>query len=122
REWPEPKIETAGGKSQFMGKLASHALDFGKPDRKPKGGVSGAAVRETIAILHERRRPLRTRELLDILASRQIIIGGKNPIIGLSSHLCRTPELISDRSQGWSLREWKPDLLAQQTNLDHAAE
>src|SRR5437016_2223851 len=40
REWPEPKIETAGGKSQFMGKLASHALDFGKPDRKPKGGVS----------------------------------------------------------------------------------
>jgi hypothetical protein len=122
KEWAEPKIATAGGKSAIMEELASDAANSAKGYRRPKGGVSGAAVRETLTILRERRRPIRTRELLDILAARQIVIGGKNPVIGLSSHLCRTPELVADRSQGWSLREWESDLLAQQTNLDHAAE
>jgi hypothetical protein len=122
REWAEPKIDTAGGKSTIMGELSSDAPKSAKGDRRPKGGVSGAAVRETLTILRERRRPMRTRELLDILASRQIVIRGKNPVISLSSHLCRTPELVADRSQGWSLTEWKSDLLTQPTNLDHAAE
>jgi hypothetical protein len=122
KEWAAPKIDTAGGKSTIMGESANSAPSSAKGDRRPKGGVSGAAVRETITILRERRRPIRTRDLLDILASRQIVIGGKNPVINLSSHLCRTPELVGDRSQGWSLREWRSDLLMQQANLDHAAE
>jgi hypothetical protein len=119
--WVQPKIDTSGPKSEIVGKFASHALDSAKPGRRPKGGVSGAAIRETITLLRERGRPIRTRELLDILASRGIVIGGKNPVINLSGHLCRAPEMVSDRGQGWSLREWKPDLLAQ-TNLNHAAE
>jgi hypothetical protein len=74
--------------------------------RVPKGGVGGAAVRETLAILRERRQPIRTRELIEILNSRQIVIRGKNPVIYLSSYLCRVPDLVSDRANGWSLREW----------------
>jgi hypothetical protein len=72
----------------------------------PKGGVSGAAVRETLIILRERGQPTPTRELLSILASRGINIGGKNPVISLSGYLCKTHEVVSDRARGWSLREW----------------
>ena len=68
-------------------------------------------------------------DMIDVIGGHlrlqhQIVIGGKNPVINLSGHLCRAPEMISDRSQGWSLAEWKqrqPELL-RQPNLDHAAE
>jgi hypothetical protein len=118
KEWAQRKPDIA---PMIPVTLPRQAADSVKRDRKPKGGVSGAAIRETITLLRERGRPIRTRELLSILASHGIVIGGKNPVINLSGHLCRAPEMVSDRGQGWSLREWKPDLLAR-TNLDHAAE
>jgi hypothetical protein len=68
--------------------------------------VAGAAVRETLIILRERGQPTPTRELLSILASRGIHVGGKNPVISLSGYLCKTGEVVADRRTGWSLREW----------------
>jgi hypothetical protein len=75
--------------------------------RAAQGGMSGAAVRETIDILRESGRPVHTRELLPILEQRGIKIGGANPLTNLSGYLSRSDDLIADRSRGWRLKEWE---------------
>jgi hypothetical protein len=74
--------------------------------RAPRGGMSGRAVQECIAILRERGHPIQTKELYALIERRGIKLGGKTPIGSLSGCLSRTPGLVADRSRGWSLIEW----------------
>lgn len=61
-------------------------------------------VRAVISILKQAGKPLPTRELVERLKDRGIIIGGKIPTTGLSSALSRHKNLLRpDRSEGWSL-------------------
>jgi len=108
-EWSRSQIR--GGKAWPI----NHSVR----DRKPKGGVAAAAIRETVRILQEREGPIKTRELLVLLATRGITIGGKQPVINLSSSLCRAPELLSERGHGWVLKERQQPELGSQTNFDH---
>jgi hypothetical protein len=79
----------------------------GSTPRAPKGGASGRAVRECFAILRERKQPVPTRELHEILKQRGIHLGGISPVASLSGYLSRTPGLVADRTLGWSLTEWQ---------------
>lgn len=82
----------------------------GSRQRTPKGGMSGRAVQECIAILRERRKPIHTKELSEMIGQRGFRLGGANPLQSLSGYLSRTPGLIANRSVGWSLEEWqKPE-------------
>lgn len=78
----------------------------GARQRAPRGGMSGRAVQESIAILRERGTPIHTKELYALIGQRGIKLGGKTPIGSLSGCLSRTPGLVADRSRGWSLIEW----------------
>jgi hypothetical protein len=76
--------------------------------KAPKGGVSGQAVQECIAILREHRKPIPTKHLLEMIQQRRgLKIGGRDPSQSLSGYLSRTPGVISDRKLGWSLEEWQ---------------
>lgn len=90
----------------------------GSRPRIPQGGMSGRAVRESIALLRERNHPLHTREIYEILEKRGITLGGTNPINALSGYLSRSPGLIADRSTGWSLEEWGQPQNSSQSNVD----
>jgi hypothetical protein len=81
---------------------ARHAAD----PKAPQGGMSGRAVKECKAILRERGRPVKTKELFDLIQQRGIRLGGANPCQALSGYLSRSEGLISDRTVGWSLEEW----------------
>jgi hypothetical protein len=74
--------------------------------RVPKGGIGGQASRLAIEMVRERRQPIPTRELVEMLKVRGVDVGGGNPVTTLSSYLSRVPELSADRSRGWSLKEW----------------
>ena len=50
---------------------------------------------------------MHTSDLHALIVDRGITLGGKNPMQALSGYLSRTPELVSDRSRGWSLLEWQ---------------
>lgn len=73
---------------------------------RPRGGVSGAAVRASAEAIRERKKHIHTRELLDILARQGIQVGGSNPAANLSGFLSRSDELKNSRSHGWGLAEW----------------
>jgi hypothetical protein len=88
---------------------ASSARSHDDRERAPRGGMSGRAVQECISILRERHEPIHTTELHALIVDRGIRLGGKNPAQALSGYLSRTPELVSNRSQGWSLREWEAE-------------
>jgi len=77
----------------------------GRP-KAPKGGISGRAVRECIAILRERKERIPLRQLYELIQQRGIHLGGKSPINGLSGYLSRTPGLVGDKTLGWALEEW----------------
>lgn len=72
-----------------------------------RGGRSAAAADIVVEILSQRGHPIRTRELLKELETRGVIFDTPNPVTNLSSVLSRSPLLIGNRSEGWSLREWK---------------
>ena len=60
-----------------------------------------------IEIITAREGPVRTRELVAELTKRGIDIGGTNPVTNLSGALSKSPHLINDRVNGWSLAEWE---------------
>jgi hypothetical protein len=67
-------------------------------------------VQAAIDILREAGRPITTRVLVDLLASRGITIGGGNPITNLSGALSKWKDLLSaSRVHGWSLKEWSSE-------------
>src|ERR1700730_8898070 len=59
----------------------------GSRQRTPKGGMSGRAVQECIAILRERRKPVHTKELFEMIGQRGFQFGGANPLQALSGYL-----------------------------------
>lgn len=64
-------------------------------------------VRGVIKILEDEGQPLPTRQLVEKLKEKGIIIGGKNPVTGLSSALSRHKSLLRpSRTDGWSLTSW----------------
>jgi hypothetical protein len=90
--------------------------------RAPRGGMSGRAVQECIAILREHHQPMHTAELHKLLLDRGIRLGGKNPAQALSGYLSRTPGLIADRSRGWSLIEWESESKAETSGFEFSDE
>jgi hypothetical protein len=72
----------------------------------PRGGLSGRASRTSIDIIRRNGRPIKTRDLLEMLRKLDIEIRGKDPVVVLSGYLSRTDELVSDRKVGWGLKEW----------------
>jgi hypothetical protein len=72
-------------------------------------GVSYRAVAMCVTAIREARKPLHTRELLEILRQQGLEIGGVNPIANLSGFLSRSSELRNSRTHGWSLKEWPGD-------------
>jgi hypothetical protein len=96
--YPEPRAATDESASKPNGASTAKA---------PKGGMSGRAVRECIAILRERKRRIPVRELNDLILQRGIRLGGQSPINSLSGYLSRTPGLIGDKTLGWGLEEWR---------------
>jgi hypothetical protein len=81
----------------------------GAGSRMPKGGMSGRAVQECIAILRERKERIPLRKLYELIQQRGIHLGGKSPINSLSGYLSRTPGLTGDKTLGWGLQEWAGD-------------
>ncbi len=73
---------------------------------RAKGGISGAAVRGAVDAIRERKAPIHTRELLEILAKQGIHVGGSNPVANLSGFLSRSEELRNSRALGWGLAGW----------------
>lgn len=73
---------------------------------RPRGGISGAAVRAAVEAIRERRTAIHTRELLEVLAKQGIQINGSNPVANLSGFLSRSDELRNSRASGWGLAEW----------------
>ena len=80
----------------------------GANPRVPKGGMSGRAVQECIAILRERREHIPTQRLYELIQQRGIRLGGQSPVAALSGYLSRTPGVIADKMgrRGWGLEEW----------------
>jgi hypothetical protein len=101
-----PKYEksTNRGRSEDMSESAraERTRDRGAP----KGGLSGMASRESVAIIRQHGSHIKTRDLLPQLSKRGIEIRGKDPVVVLSGYLSRTEELVPNRSLGWGLKEW----------------
>lgn len=57
------------------------------------------------AIIVELGRPVPTREMLEQLEARGVIVGGQDPSATLSARLSRAPSIIGERGSGWRLRE-----------------
>lgn len=72
-----------------------------------RGGRSAAAADIAVSIITERGHPVHTRELLEELEKRGVTFDTTNPVTNLSSALSRSPLLVGNRSEGWSLTEWK---------------
>lgn len=97
--------EALGDASHLTHKKEASQGPAEKP-KMPTSGTSYDAVRATISILREAGKPVRTRDLVPILAEKGINIGGENPVTNLSGFLSRSPDLIANRALGWHLAEW----------------
>ncbi len=82
---------------------------------RQRGGVSGAAVRAVTTHLRETGKPAHTRDLIKLLATKNIIISGNNPLANLSGFLSRADELVNSRVNGWALTEWTSKESSEQT-------
>ena len=71
-----------------------------------RGGTSGAAVNMVIQFLNETGKSHHTRDLIELLKSKGVIIGGKDPVANLSGFLSRSDELRNVRPHGWVLASW----------------
>lgn len=87
---PKPKALPADVSAFLQQRLAAGLI-----------GETEALARE---IILEKRRAVPTREMLDELAARGHVIGGKNPAGTLSARLSRAPSLDNQRPFGWRLR------------------
>lgn len=77
---------------------------------RPSGvGVTAQAVEISKAAIRERGKPIHTRELLEILAEQNVVIGGANPVANLSGFLSRSHDLKNSRKYGWGLAEWQTE-------------
>lgn len=71
---------------------------------RPAAGAISATEALAREIIAEKRRAVSTREMLEELAARGHIIGGKDPASTLSARLSRAPSLENERPFGWRIR------------------
>jgi hypothetical protein len=105
REFSDGRIKEPDASHAGTNGAAQIHQEDTRANRAPRGGISGRAVQESIAIIRERNQGMQTKDLSALLESRGIRLGGKNPVGALSGYLSRTPEVVSDRIRGWILKE-----------------
>ena len=71
--------------------------------RPSASGVSALIVATASKALAGRERPTSTKEIMAILASENVPVGGQNPQNVVSSLLSKSPEFISHGRSGWTL-------------------
>ena len=74
-------------------------------------------VNAVVEILTENGRPMKTKELLEALALRGILIGGQIPANNLSGTLSKADIFQSDRANGWSLKTSSDESLRPQISI-----
>lgn len=90
-----------------MSELYSSGMGVTASATRSRSGKSAAAADMVAQILGQKGHPIPTRDLLKELESKGIIFDSHNPVTNLSSALSRSPLLVGDRTEGWSLAEWK---------------
>lgn len=55
-------------------------------------------------VIRSSGRPLRTRELFELLQERKVVIGGKNPMNNLAAHLSYSKKFVR-APEGWTLKQ-----------------
>ena len=73
------------------------------PRKISPNSVLGATVIEAERVMRERGGPIPIKELCDILISRGIEIGGKEPSSTLSARLHNSGRFVSNRRLGWDI-------------------
>ena len=74
----------------------------------PMAGKSLDAVSAVVDIRREHGAPIRTAQLMPLIAERGIEFAGKAPQNILSSLLSRSPDVVSLGGHvGWGLKEWE---------------
>jgi hypothetical protein len=66
--------------------------------------------RAAAEIIRESGRPVPTQQLLKMLPSRGVVIGGKDPASTLAARLSRAPSLVSERGIGWRIKDEPPQM------------
>lgn len=83
---------------------SSDNSDFGVLPNRGQSSNASLTVQTVVDVLRDANRPMKTRELLDILAGRGIRVGGQIPANTLSGTLSKSDFFHADRSNGWSLK------------------
>jgi hypothetical protein len=73
---------------------------------QPKPQTGSALVHACIEIIKSSGRRQHTRFLVAELAKKGLNVGGANPVTNLSGALSRSEDLISNRLEGWGLKDW----------------
>lgn len=71
--------------------------------RPSASGTSAAIVDAVREYLYGKEIPVPTREIMSVLESRGIAVGGTVPQNSVSSLLSKTPDVISHGRRGWTL-------------------
>lgn len=76
---------------------------------RPRSKEIGATIQEGAARhIRKANRPLKTREILELLHEDGIAVPGRDPMNNLSAHLSRSDQFVNSR-HGWHLKQEPPE-------------